>query len=136
MPSPFCFKAFYFVSYLRHRCLVVIGTWSIAKSLLLFLLRFYPQITTPNIFVCWQSHNFTPVLGRVVIGSLVVYQASGAGSIPFASTTVLTVLARSIGNGQKSYGRFAWEGLERSGPFPIFRHIGWNAVLGCCINAT
>ena len=72
-----------------------------------------------NIFVCWQSRNFAPVLGRVVIGSLVVYQASGAGSNPVASTTVLTVSARSIGNGQKSCISFAWEGLERSGPFPI-----------------
>jgi hypothetical protein len=31
----------------------------------------------------------------------------------------LTVSARSIGNGQKSCISFAWEGLERSGPFPI-----------------
>ncbi|MBP6152646.1 MAG: hypothetical protein KA413_04190, partial [Candidatus Methylopumilus sp.] len=57
--------------------------------------------------------------GRVVIGSLLVYQVIGAGSNPVASTTVLTVSARSIGNGQKSCSRYAWEGLERSGPFPI-----------------
>ena len=58
-------------------------------------------------------------MGGVVIGSLLVYQIVGAGSNPVASTTVLTVVARSIGNGQKSCGSFAWEGLERLGPFPI-----------------
>ena len=42
-----------------------------------------------------------PCWGRVVIGSLIVYQAIGAGSNPVASTTVLTGSARSIGNGQK-----------------------------------
>jgi hypothetical protein len=57
--------------------------------------------------------------GRVVIGSLTDYQSVGAGSNPVASTTVLTASVRSIGNGQKSCSRFAWEGLERSGPFPI-----------------
>ena len=42
------------------------------------------------------------------------------GSNPVASTTVLTDEARSVGNGQKSYFRYAWEGLEKSRPFPIF----------------
>ena len=64
-------------------------------------------VTSPS---CW---------GRVVIGSLTDYQSVGAGSNPVASTTVLAVSARSIGNGQKSRSRYAWEGLEKSGPFPI-----------------
>ena len=60
--------------------------------------------------LCW---------GRVVIGSLLVYQSIGAGSNPVASTTDLTVSARSIGTDQESRFRYAWEGLEISGPFPI-----------------
>ena len=47
------------------------------------------------------------------------YQTSGAGSNPVVSTTVLTVSARPIGNGQKIWISFAWEGLERSRPFLI-----------------
>jgi hypothetical protein len=64
-----------------------------------------------------------PCWGRVVIGSLIVYQAIGAGSNPVVSTTVLADAIRSVGNGQKKTIGFAWRGLEKSGPFPIMRLI-------------
>jgi hypothetical protein len=60
--------------------------------------------------MCW---------GRVVIGSLFVYQTSGAGSNPVTSTTVLVSAIRSIGSDQKSCKSFAGESLEKSGLFPI-----------------
>ena len=129
--------------------MVVIGTWLITESFLLccnfefcailfprwigsnwdlvnYRVPFafhhvssYPQMIQILDFKNSNFRNFASVLGRVVIGSLLVYQSIGAGSIPVASTTVLTVSARSIGNDQKSCIRYAWEGLERSGPFPI-----------------
>ena len=85
---------------------------------------FYPQVAKliiPPVYNCVTSLT---CWGRVVIGSLVVYQTSGAGSNPVASTTVLTVAARSIGNDQKNCFRFAWEGPERSGLFPVSWLVG------------
>ena len=116
------------MQYFSHGCLVVIGTWLIAKSLLLFTLILIHSCNH------WIFPNFKKAVtsrtcwGRVVIGSLVVYQTSGAGSNPVASTTVLTVSARSIGNDQKGCSSFAWEGLERSGPFPILMIYGATLV--------
>ena len=60
-----------------------------------------------------------PCWGRVVIGSLFVYQTSGAGSNPVVSTTVLVGAIRSIGNGQENCSSCAWESPEKSGLFPI-----------------
>ena len=65
-----------------------------------------------------------PCWGRVVIGSNRVYQTRSAGSNPVTSTTVITFLTRPIGNGQRSWIRYAWEGLEKSWPSPILRLIG------------
>jgi hypothetical protein len=62
-----------------------------------------------------------PCWGRVVIGSLLVYQTSGAGSNPVVSTTVLVDAIRSIGNDQCNCISFAWESLEKSGLFPILQ---------------
>ena len=100
--------------------MVVIRTWFIAKSFLLFITcTLIHRSHRKLIFEVRKAVTSLACWGRVVIGSLLVYQVIGAGSNPVASTTVLTVLARSIGNGQKSCSRYAWEGLERSGPFPI-----------------
>ena len=87
---------------MQHDGLVVIGSWLRADSLLLptlILIHSYPH----EIFLK-VGNNVTslPCWGRVVIGSLIVYQTVGAGSNPVASTTVLTVSIRSIGNGQMS----------------------------------
>ena len=127
IPSPFCFAAGDLLLWhtLAYGCLVVIGTWLNAKSLLLFIFILihccndwiFPKVK--------KAVTSLPCWGRVVIGSLVVYQTSGAGSNPVASTTALANAIRSIGNGQKSCISFAWKGLERSRPFPIFRLIGW-----------
>jgi len=106
--------------------LVVIGTWLVAKSLLLstyvFIHRSFMDFLVINQYCvtslsCW---------GRVVIGSLLVYQVIGAGSNLVASTTVLTVSARPIGNGQKSCISFAWEGPREIGAFSnslVFRAV-------------
>ena len=107
------------MSYYDHDGLVVIGTWLMTKSLLLSKIVFIHKLTYLKISPVGNCVTSLPCWGRVVIGSLLVYQSIGAGSNPAASTTVLTVSARSIGNGQKSCISFAWEGLERSGPFPI-----------------
>ena len=122
MPSPFCLDANSFVLWhnSRNDCLVVIRTWFIAKSFLLFSSRiFIHRYRRPRISRVRKTVTSLSCWGRVVIGSLLVYQTIGAGSNPVTSTTVLTVSTRSIGNGQKSCSSFAWEGLERSGPFPI-----------------
>ena len=100
--------------------LVVIRTWFKTKSFLLFTNCIL--IHRCHEFLISKTHSSVtslPCWGRVVIGSLVVYQTTGAGSNPVTSTTVLTVSDRSIGNGQKIWICYAWEGLERSGPFPI-----------------
>jgi hypothetical protein len=121
MPSPFYFAVTSSsVQYFSYDGLVVIGTWLITKSLLLFIMCVLIHRCHKFLISKTQtSVTSLPCWGRVVIGSLLVYQSIGAGSIPVASTTVLTVSARSIGNDQKSCIRYAWEGLERSGPFPI-----------------
>ena len=80
---------------------------------------FYPQVVSKQILQVGDCVTSPPCWGRVVIGSNRVYQTRSTGSNPVASTTVLTVSARSIGNGQKRWISFAWEGLERSGPFLI-----------------
>ncbi len=59
--------------------------------------------------------NFAHLLGRVVIGSLIVYQAIGAGSNPVVSTTVLGVSTRTIGVNLISCLSFAWGSLGRPG---------------------
>ena len=116
-----------FVTYLWHRCLVVIRTWFTPSPFC------YPQQVNFNRVDTFSFSNSDstltslPCWGRVVIGSLFVYQTSGAGSNPVVSTTVLTVLARPIGTGQKSCIRYAWEGLERSRPFQILP--AYRAVL-------
>ena len=109
-----------FYEILEVACLVVIRTWFIAKSFLLSSSRILIH-TYHRQRISWVGKTVTslPCWGRVVIGSLVVYQTSGTGSNPVASTTVLTVLARPVGNGQKRWISFAREGLERSGPFLI-----------------
>jgi hypothetical protein len=99
--------------------LVVIGTWLITKSLLLPILFFIPNQTHTKISSVGNYVTSLPCWGRVVIGSLLVYQAVGAGSNPVASTTVLVSAIRSIGNGQENCNSCAWESLEKSGLFPI-----------------
>ena len=102
----------------------MIRTWFITKSFLLFTNCIL--IHRCHEFLISKTHSSVtslPCWGRVVIGSLVVYQTTGAGSNPVASTTVLTVSARSIGNDQKNCSSYAWEGLERSGPFPILLEL-------------
>ena len=109
-----------FYEILKVACLVAIRTWFIAKSFLLFFNSiFIHRYLRHRISRFGKTVTSLSCLGRVVIGSLFVYQTSGAGSNPVASTTVLTFSARSIGNGQKSCISFAWEGLGKSGPFPI-----------------
>jgi len=76
----------------------------------LFVNQSSRQIYVPS-STCW---------GCVVIGSLSVYQTSGAGSNPVVSTTDLAYAIRSIGSDQKSCNSFAWESLEKSGLFLIF----------------
>jgi hypothetical protein len=101
----------------------------ISKSVLLYIL--YIFVHRRFNFLIWGTQTSVtslPCWGRVVIVSLIVYQAIGAGSNPVASTTVLTVSARSIGNGQESGFRYAWEGLEKSGPFPILMVIGGTLI--------
>ena len=109
-----------FYEILKVACLVAIRTWLIAKSFLLFSSRiFIHRYLRYRISRVGKTVTSLSCWGRVVIGSLFVYQTSGAGSNPVASTTVLTVSARPIGNGQKIWISFAWEGLERSRPFLI-----------------
>ncbi len=107
--------------------MVVIGTWSIAKSLLLPILIFIHRERRGTISKVRKAVTSPSCWGRVVIGSLVVYQTSGAGSNPVASTTVLTDSARSIGNDRKSCLRYAGQGLEKSRLFPILK--GYRATL-------
>ena len=109
-----------FYEILKVACLVAIRTWLIAKSFLLFSSRiFIHRYLRYRISRVGKTVTSLSCWGRVVIGSLVVYQTSGTGSNPVASTTVLTVLARPVGNGQKRWISFAREGLERSRPFLI-----------------
>ena len=116
-----------FVQYFSHGCLVVIGTWLIAKSLLLFTLILIHSCNH------WIFPNFKKAVtsrtcwGRVVIGSLVVYQTSGAGSNPVASTTVLAYAIRSIGSDQENCNSFAGKSLEKSGLF-LFSTLAYRAT--------
>ena len=97
------------------------SNWDLVKCQVPFAFYcvFYPQVVSKQILQVGDCVTSPPCWGRVVIGSNRVYQTRSTGSNPVASTTVLTVSARSIGNGQKRWISFAWEGLERSGPFLI-----------------
>ena len=105
--------------YLNHNGLVVIGTWFIARSLLLSTHAIHPHIPLFSKCGIKSSPNFVLVVGRVVIGSLIVYQTIGTGSNPAASTAALTEAIRSLGTDQCNCFSFAWEGSKKSGPFPI-----------------
>jgi hypothetical protein len=97
------------------------SNWGLVKYQVPFAFYcvFYPQVDSKQILQVGDCVTSLPCWGRVVIGSNRVYQTRSTGSNPVASTTVLTVSARSIGNGQKRWISFAWEGPERSGPFLI-----------------
>ena len=81
---------------------MAIGTWLITKSLLFFAYFLVHKPLDLKIITSDNRLTSPPCWGRVVIGSLTDYQSVGAGSNPVASTTVLNVSARSIGNGQRS----------------------------------
>jgi len=73
-----------------------------------------------RISVVGKALTSLPCWGRVVIGSLYVYQTVGAGSDPVASPTVLVSAIRSIGNGQKNCSSCAWRGPREIGALSNF----------------
>ena len=91
---------FCFMQYFNQR---LFGSdWDLvdSKSLLLLILGLIHRPLIALKLTNQYCVTSLPCWGRVVIGSLFVYQTIGAGSNPVASTTVLNVSARSIGNGQ------------------------------------
>lgn len=87
--------------------LVVMGSWFNTNSLLLFQVMLIHNLFQSKISQVRNCVTWLPCRGRVVIGSLLVYQVIGAGSDPVASTIVLIDSARSIGTDQCRWIKFA-----------------------------
>ena len=114
---------FLVVSLSRHTLFfpcILLAQWFGSDEGPLFLRapHYFPQIYSihmfPNFVFLLQPEDLHSNLcwGRVVTGSLIVYQTTGMGSSPVASTTVSTGATRSLGKDQLGYNSFAWESLE------------------------
>ena len=114
------------MSYFPHACLVVIRTWWKPGPFCCPQQLGFNRVDTFEFSNSQSSVTSLPWWGRVVIGSLFVYQTSGAGSNPVVSTTVLDDSTRPIGIGQCSCFVFAGKSLEESGLFLISNVIYWK----------